>query len=491
VIDFQKKKQIDSWKAHQGFVNALLLHQDKIWSCGNDKIRVWDTKTRQPLADLTSHKGRILCLAPITYTDGQQHIWSGSFDKSILVWDPKTFKRVQVLKGHDDDVHCLVDIGSDMMCSGGRDWSIIFWYYRAAPIGIEEIKSIIKKGKGKKAASNEDQNLDSDNLDYLSTLMSKEQNQIASENQNKNSNNPPLPQVTGKPPTKTENQLPSASSILEKSSPNDKKNESSPTSLKKEERTEDITNKKTENIQSLNKSNAKTDSSPNTEIIQENEETEGLKQEIIDLRSQISLLKENIDEIGYKDPEIHINDKNPSNLNNIIAQSQNRETNTEKKSPDSKHALKDLTDPEKQTVAGNKIPLKSEIDSPLQKQEKPFTMPNQTEIQLHERENKSPNLDEQRLEESAKKLNLIKTTISILTDKIQLHFQELIQQITKITIVDKLIPLVDKMKSVRSELLSAEELVPFEKVEKTRPSMQDGKLKFAIDVLSYEIQKNY
>jgi len=160
-----------------------------------------------------------------------------------------------------------------------------------------------------------------------------------------------------------------------------------------------------------------------------------------------------------------------------------------KKSPDSKHALKDLTDPEKQTVAGNKIPLKSEIDSPLQKQEKPFTMPNQTEIQLHERENKSPNLDEQRLEESAKKLNLIKTTISILTDKIQLHFQELIQQITKITIVDKLIPLVDKMKSVRSELLSAEELVPFEKVEKTRPSMQDGKLKFAIDVLSYEIQK--
>jgi WD40 repeat protein len=62
-------------------INAIVHTGKELWSCGDNAIKIWDNEGREKAA-LDAHTGKVLCLKKV-----RRYVLSGSFDKSILVWD--------------------------------------------------------------------------------------------------------------------------------------------------------------------------------------------------------------------------------------------------------------------------------------------------------------------------------------------------------------------------------------------------------------------
>lgn len=55
-----------------------------MWGALNDSnVIVWDTSTIAIKHSLEGHTGTISCIRKV-----DDFIWTGSFDKNILIWDP-------------------------------------------------------------------------------------------------------------------------------------------------------------------------------------------------------------------------------------------------------------------------------------------------------------------------------------------------------------------------------------------------------------------
>ncbi len=52
---------------------------------------------------------------------------SGSHDKTIKIWNIDTGECLKTLKGHKDDVRCLMSLDSDTFVSGSWDKTIKIW----------------------------------------------------------------------------------------------------------------------------------------------------------------------------------------------------------------------------------------------------------------------------------------------------------------------------------------------------------------------------
>ena len=55
------------------------------------------------------------------------HIVSGSWDKSLRIWDSATGECITVLKGHTDGVRALAILPNGHIVSGSRDKSLRIW----------------------------------------------------------------------------------------------------------------------------------------------------------------------------------------------------------------------------------------------------------------------------------------------------------------------------------------------------------------------------
>ena len=70
---------------------------------------------------LIGHTGHVLSLAS---TD--KYLFSGSFDKMIIVWDSASLERLKMLDGHADAVRCLC-VSEHYLFSGSTDSDIKIW----------------------------------------------------------------------------------------------------------------------------------------------------------------------------------------------------------------------------------------------------------------------------------------------------------------------------------------------------------------------------
>ena len=69
-------------RGHTDSVNCLTLHENKLFSGGDDMtIRVWNTETYEEIATLEGHTYIVWCL-----TLHENKLYSGSWDKTIRVW---------------------------------------------------------------------------------------------------------------------------------------------------------------------------------------------------------------------------------------------------------------------------------------------------------------------------------------------------------------------------------------------------------------------
>ncbi|XP_074655956.1 WD repeat-containing protein 48-like [Tubulanus polymorphus] len=148
LISASSDTTVKVWNAHKGFcmstlrthkdyVKALAYAKDKeqVASAGLDRaIFLWDVNTLTALtasnntvttSSLNGNKDSIYSLAmnpPGTV------IVSGSTEKVLRVWDPRTCQKLMKLKGHTDNVKALVLNRDGTQClSGSSDGTIRLW----------------------------------------------------------------------------------------------------------------------------------------------------------------------------------------------------------------------------------------------------------------------------------------------------------------------------------------------------------------------------
>jgi F-box/WD-40 domain protein 7 len=86
VWDADTHKHLATLEEHTDDVKCLTLYGNKLFSSGSadSTIRVWDADTHEHLATLAGHTGAVRCL-----TLYGNKLFSGSFDKTIRVWNVK------------------------------------------------------------------------------------------------------------------------------------------------------------------------------------------------------------------------------------------------------------------------------------------------------------------------------------------------------------------------------------------------------------------
>eukprot|EP01121_Diplochlamys_sp_Union-15-3_P000617 TRINITY_DN10527_c0_g1_i1.p1 TRINITY_DN10527_c0_g1~~TRINITY_DN10527_c0_g1_i1.p1 ORF type:complete len:138 (-),score=11.09 TRINITY_DN10527_c0_g1_i1:10-423(-) len=84
-------------------------------------------KTRTKLMALSGHSERINTLLCISTSQGK-HIWSGSTDKTILIWNSKTYCCLQELRGDSDVIKCIHRTPKFILSCGSNN-TIISWNY--------------------------------------------------------------------------------------------------------------------------------------------------------------------------------------------------------------------------------------------------------------------------------------------------------------------------------------------------------------------------
>lgn len=126
VISFDPEtyEQKGIFEAHpKSMVNSLTTAHDYIWTAGNREIHIWDLKNESTTLrqSLSGHISKVLCLTTIN-----NQVWSGSFDKTIIVWDSVLMSPITELEAHDDSIRTIFPV-DDNIWSLGFDPKIVVW----------------------------------------------------------------------------------------------------------------------------------------------------------------------------------------------------------------------------------------------------------------------------------------------------------------------------------------------------------------------------
>lgn len=113
---------------HDDEVNTCCFSPDwrKLVSGGDDcLVKVWSTRTGQPLHTLTKHKGSVKCCC---FSPNGEMFATGSYDHTIIIWMTETGQEVHILQGHSHSVEtCCFSNDNLWLCSGSWDSLAIIW----------------------------------------------------------------------------------------------------------------------------------------------------------------------------------------------------------------------------------------------------------------------------------------------------------------------------------------------------------------------------
>jgi len=176
IWDIKTKKQVAKLEGHKDVIRSIIFTPDssRIISCSADTtIRVWDLKLYSQILELKGHKDTVFCLLVVEnvmyrrppsashkedeevkgLTDKKillkedspqssiRHkipliLISGSYDKTIKLWDLSTGEDLYTLTGHQGAVFCLTIIPrKPQFLSAGSEGTIFLWdLEKLAPI---------------------------------------------------------------------------------------------------------------------------------------------------------------------------------------------------------------------------------------------------------------------------------------------------------------------------------------------------------------------
>ncbi len=142
-------KEFKKLEGHMAGVRSLVVLPDGSLASGSfDKtIRIWDSNTGEELKKLEGHTiFRSLVVLP------NGNIASGSsdsFDKTIRIWDSNTGKELKKLEGHTGEVFSLVVLPNGNIVSGSSDTTIRIW---EIDYGVSLLEQEFKKMLAKQAS---------------------------------------------------------------------------------------------------------------------------------------------------------------------------------------------------------------------------------------------------------------------------------------------------------------------------------------------------
>lgn len=106
--------------------SAAYSHDGKCFATTDGKlVRVWDSRSAQPLQVLRGHEQDVL---EIVFSPDNRWLVSSSHDKTLIIWDVEKGTRLRTLQGHEDAV-ASVSISSDgkICASASYDRSVKLW----------------------------------------------------------------------------------------------------------------------------------------------------------------------------------------------------------------------------------------------------------------------------------------------------------------------------------------------------------------------------
>ncbi|KXN73562.1 WD40 repeat-like protein [Conidiobolus coronatus NRRL 28638] len=127
IFDTQAETLIWENKAHSTSVWAVAAFQDdqRFFSAGSDGlIKAWDwtDSNTQTAHELDQHEGKVYALL---CRFGK--LFSGSSDKTIKIWDPRTLQWNATLEGHTDNINSLIPLRNGRIISASSDKTIKIW----------------------------------------------------------------------------------------------------------------------------------------------------------------------------------------------------------------------------------------------------------------------------------------------------------------------------------------------------------------------------
>ncbi|ETO11946.1 WD-40 repeat protein [Reticulomyxa filosa] len=158
--DFKNNQQLQVFDGHNGWIGGIEFSpfNGGRYLCsgsGDDTIRLWDVETSKSLHAFNKHKSGVWCVAisPLQSNNNNNNkknnigiiggngytICSGSWDKTIRIWDIETTKQMVVFKGHEMIVMSVkygsnelgINGGSNIILSGSEDKSVRLWDTRS------------------------------------------------------------------------------------------------------------------------------------------------------------------------------------------------------------------------------------------------------------------------------------------------------------------------------------------------------------------------
>eukprot|EP00271_Cylindrocystis_brebissonii_P003270 TRINITY_DN14068_c0_g2_i1.p1 TRINITY_DN14068_c0_g2~~TRINITY_DN14068_c0_g2_i1.p1 ORF type:complete len:375 (-),score=68.80 TRINITY_DN14068_c0_g2_i1:378-1502(-) len=110
-----------------GQILSLAVSSDGRYLAGggtDQRVHVWDARTRQHLQAFKGHRGTVSCLA---FRLGSHQLFSGSADRSIKLWSVADGAYMDSLFGHQSELLALDCLWQERVVSAGQDRTCRIW----------------------------------------------------------------------------------------------------------------------------------------------------------------------------------------------------------------------------------------------------------------------------------------------------------------------------------------------------------------------------
>jgi WD40 repeat protein len=121
-------KCVQTLKGHRGYVASVAFSHDSTWLASGsfDKtVKIWDTSSGECIQTL---KGHVNGVASVAFSHDSTRLASGSWDRMVKIWDTSSGECVQTLTGHSDHVESVAfSHNSIHLASGSWDKTVKIW----------------------------------------------------------------------------------------------------------------------------------------------------------------------------------------------------------------------------------------------------------------------------------------------------------------------------------------------------------------------------